>query len=202
MLQQTVWSGSANFNRLNKKDKVEGVDLLISLDTWVSILGIVIPFIASIIWLSRKLDKIETNTEPIKTINETMIRLDERTIALVGKVSGTVVVTLKNLGTVSVSASDVTREGTRYSLQFQNPVKRMEFIDRIADETGFNEKEKQMFGKNATSVTVNPNRMVLVVPSNDPKLCSDYVSLFLNWLDSEYFTRVEKVIAEYEQIKV
>ena len=48
------------------------VSLNISLDTVVSVLGIVIPFIASIIWLARKLDRIEDNTQPIKTINETI----------------------------------------------------------------------------------------------------------------------------------
>jgi hypothetical protein len=60
--------------------------LNISLDTVVSVLGIVIgiviPFVASIIWLARKLDRIEDNTQPIKAINETMIRLDERTSGL------------------------------------------------------------------------------------------------------------------------
>lgn len=117
----------------------------ISLDTVVSVLGIVIPLIGSIIWLARKLDRIETNTEPIKTINETMIRLDERTLGFVAKGTGTVVVTLQNLGTVSVSASLFT-DYTQYSLQFQNPIK-LEAISKVALETRLGAEEREFFGR-------------------------------------------------------
>ena len=117
----------------------------ISLDTVVSVLGIVIPLIGSIIWLARKLDRIETNTEPIKTINETMIRLDERTLGFVAKGTGTVVVTLQNLGTVSVSASLFT-DYTQYSLQFQNPIK-LEAISKVALETRLGAEERELFGR-------------------------------------------------------
>ena len=107
------------------------VSLDISLDTVVSVLGIVIPFIASIIWLARKLDRIEDNTQPIKTINETMIRLDEMTTGLLNRPSGTVIVTLKNLGNVTVSATTVDPEETHYSLQFEKPIK-FEAIHSVA----------------------------------------------------------------------
>ena len=177
------------------------VSLNISLDTVVSVLGIVIPFIASIIWLARKLDRIEDNTQPIRTINETMIRLDERTTSLVSRVGGTVIVTLKNLGKVTVSATTMNPSETHYSLQFEKPIK-FEAINSVARKTGLEEKEKQMFGKIAYSVTVNPNYLIVRVPSSDPKLCSEYISLFLRWLDTDYLAGLEKSLAEYEQIKV
>lgn len=179
------------------------MDLNISLDTVVSILGIVIPLIGSIMWLARKLDKIESNTEPIKTINETMIRLDERTLALASHVGGTVDVTLKNLGTVSVSAQPSTSpEATRYILRFHKPFK-FEVIGRVASATGLDVKERQMLGgKVATSLVLNPTQVIITVPSTDSKLCSEYISFFLKWLDSEYFARADETIAEYENIKV
>jgi hypothetical protein len=181
------------------------VSLDISLDTVFSVLGIVlgivIPFIASIIWLARKLDRIEDNTQPIKTINETMIRLDERTTGLGGRVSGTVIVTLKNLGKVTVSATPMNPSETHYSLQFEKPIK-FEAIHSVACQTGLDEKEKQMFSRTVRLVPVNPTHLVIRAPSSDPKLCSEYVSLFLRWLDSDYLAGLEKSLAEYEQIKV
>jgi hypothetical protein len=180
------------------------VSLDISLDTVVSVLGIVIPLIGSIIWLSRKLDKIETNTEPIRTINETMIRLDERTMALAlsGKLPGTVAVTLKNLGTVTVSAQPATTpQVTRYNLQFKKPFK-FAVIGVVGRATGLDVKEHEMFGKPATSMSVSPEQVIITVPSVDPKLCSEYISFFLKWLDSEYFARANDTIGQYENIKV
>jgi hypothetical protein len=178
------------------------VGLNISLDTVVSVLGIVIPFIASIIWLARKLDRIEDNTQPIKTINETMIRLDERTTGLLNRPGGTVIVTLKNLGNVTVSATPLGPEETHYSLQFEKPIK-FEAIHSVAYQTGLDEKEKQMFGgKIARSLPISPTSLFIKVPSSNPRLCSEYISLFLKWLDSDYLARLEKSLAEYEQIKV
>ncbi len=132
-----------------------------------------------------------------------MIRLDERTALLASKTSGTVVVMLKNLGTVSVSAEPATiPEATRYSLLFEKPFK-FNVIGRVAHATGLDVKERQMLGgKIATSLTLNPVQVIVTVPSNDPKLCSEYISFFLKWLDSEYFTRANETIAEYENIKV
>jgi len=51
-------------------------------------------------------------------------------------------------------------------------------------------------------VVVNPNHLIVRVPSTDPTLCSRYISMFLNWLSAEYFNRAEKTIAEYENIKL
>ena len=51
-------------------------------------------------------------------------------------------------------------------------------------------------------MVVNPNHLIVRVPSTDPTLCSRYISMFLNWLSAEYFNRAEKTIAEYENIKL
>jgi hypothetical protein len=181
------------------------VGLNLSLDTVVSIVGIVIPlmitFIGSIMWLARKLDKIETNTDPIKAISETMIRLDERTKLLAGKTSGTVHITLKNLGDVSVSASPVDSNMTSYTLQFSKGFN-FSAIAAISKTTGFEDVEKKMFSQVPQALPVTPTLLILRVPSSDPKVCSNYVSKFLTWLDTEYFNRLGKAISEYEQIKV
>ena len=179
------------------------VSLNISSDTLLSVVGIAIALgialIGSILWVARKLDKIETNTEPIKTINETMIRLDERTLAL-SKGTGTVVVKLQNLGTVSVSAAPY-HNYTEYTLDFENSLKTVA-VGRVAKETGLNAKEIELFGKNVVSVPVSETQLILRVPSDDPKLCSTYVTMFLNWLNTEFFNRAEKTLGEYEDIKV
>jgi hypothetical protein len=110
-------------------------------------------------------------------------------------------VKLKNLGNVTVSASTINPEETRYALQFEKPIK-FEAINSVARQTGLAETEKRMFGKFAGHLEVNPTHLLISVPSGDPKLCSEYISLFLRWLDSDYLAGLEKSLAEYERIKV
>jgi len=179
------------------------MELSISLDTIISIIGIVIPLVGSIYWLARKLDRIEDNTEPIKSISETMIRLDERTrvLSLGGKSPGTVNVQLTHYGNVSVTAQPFS-DVTRYTVIFGAPAK-LDGISRVAKQTGLVAKEEQLFGgQHATGLVVNPNYLVITVPSTNPALCSEYMTYFLKWLDTEYFPRAEATVAEYENIKL
>lgn len=176
----------------------------------LSIIGLgatfVITLIAVVSRINEKLSKIEDNTNGISDIRNDLTKLTERVdMALrlgiqFGK--GTVELTLKNLGAVSVSAQTSTSvQSTRYILQFEKPFK-FDVMGTVACATGLDAKEHEMFGKNVISLAISPVQIMITVPSIDPKLCSEYMSFFLKWLDSEYFTRAEGTIAEYENIKV
>ena len=63
-------------------------------------------------------------------------------------------------------------------------------------------KELELFGEEPKlGVFPDSKHMVLTVPSIDGKVCSQYVSLFLKWLDTTYFEALKEV-SDYENIVV
>jgi hypothetical protein len=113
---------------------------------------------------------------------------------------GTATLTLKNLRKVEVTAEPNEKE-TIYYIEVEEPVLKTGFIVKKSKETKLATKEKELFGKEPQIRVYDARRMVLRVPSTDPRICAEYVSLFLKWLDTDYWGSL-KELEEYEKIAV
>ena len=189
--------------------------LSIAIGVFMGLVSIAIAIYFGVRPTLRKLEKdvseIKTNTEPIKRIEETTRRMDEKTTRLDERIdtflkiipgkAGTVELMLKNLGKVTVSAEPYANE-TRYIIKTEKPVLKGGFIAKVSKETGLTEKEKELFGGKTPRIIFSaPDTLILVVPSSDPKICREYMSIFLKWLDTRYWEALEQ-IKEYEKITV
>lgn len=149
--------------------------------------------------LEEKLGKIEKHAEAIKRIEDIALRLDERLYALSVFPKSAVEGVLKNVGKVKVTA-EPGEKGTKYYVEVEKPVLKESFIAKRSVETWVAEKEKTLFGTEAPAVTViDPRRAVFDLPSTDPKICSEYMTLFFRWLDSEYWISL-RGLEGYEHI--
>lgn len=116
--------------------------------------------------------------------------------------AGTVERNLKNLGKVKIAA-EPHLDSTIYYFVAEKPVFDGERIDKLSKETKFEQKEKDLFGgKVPQSSTPLPNRLKMIVPCTEPRVCTRYISLLLEWLDSVYFESLPKVDDFEEPIKV
>lgn len=150
--------------------------------------------------ISTKLSSIEKNTESVKKIEETAIRIDERidTFLKTMPLRGTAEGTLKNLGKTKVTA-EPGKEETTYRIWIEKPVLKGEFLDKMSKESGFEKKEIDLFGKPTGGTVITQDYMIMRIPCTDPKICSDFITQFLKWLDSEYWEALDKV-SGYEKI--
>lgn len=116
--------------------------------------------------------------------------------------TGTVERKLKNLGKTIITASqDVNM--TTYLIKVENPVLQEGLIVKLSKETELENKEKEMFDGKLTMVYVSlPNQLTVKVPSADPRICTEYISMFLRWLDSTYFEALKNVKDYEEPIQV
>ena len=169
--------------------------------------ALVIALIVCIYRVDGKLSKIEDNTKIISDIRNELTRLTEKLdmalrFGLPSAPKGTVTVTLKNLGKVEVSAEPSSKR-TNYYIRVEQPILKDALLEKKSKETGLATKEKALLDKEA-KFTVFPDsrRMVLEVPSTDPGVCSQFVSLFLKWLDTTYCQEALKEVQEYERIAV
>ncbi len=153
----------------------------------------------------RSVAKIEVSVQSIPTIGTQLAQIDERTSTLLKFLPPpphqTVTLSLTNIGRVTVSAEPFPGQ-TQYTLQFLDKGIKAGLIGTVAVETGFQTKERQMLGANAVMQAINPQFLIVSVPSTNPQVCAGYISEFLRWLDSEYWSAVEKVIGRYENIEV
>jgi len=167
----------------------------------ISILGIAIAVYCGLRGIPSRLDKIEKNTDPIKKIEETTTRLDERinTVLKFFPLKGTVEGILKNIGKVKVTA-EPEEKITKYYLEIEKPILKEGLLFKISKETELAAREKELFGKESDATVISGTQMVLDVPSTDPRICSEYVSFFLRWLDSTYLKSQAESIKEFESI--
>lgn len=148
----------------------------------------------------EKLEKIEKHTQSIKKIEDTLARLDERLYASMAFPKGTVEGVLKNIGKTKVTA-EPGMERTKYYIEVEKPILRENFIAKKSVETWLTDKERELFGAYATTLVavIDPRKAVFDLPSIDPKICSQYVTQLLKWLDSEYWNSLRK-LGDYENI--
>lgn len=150
--------------------------------------------------ISKTKNAIVGELSPIK---DRLVTIDERTKNIwqyeMGKASsstGTVETYLTNFAKTTITA-EPGREETVYIIQVEKGTLNAEFIIKVAEETRLNNIEREMFGRLVEVIPLRPNRLRLTVPSTDPKTCTQYISTFLKWLDSEYFEALPK-IADFE----
>lgn len=139
-------------------------------------------------------------TNELSAIKEKVIVIQEtaqnvwdviRRSPLVGA-AGTIERNFTNLGKVKITA-EPHLENTIYYLLAEKPIFDDDRISKSSKDTQFEEQEKKLFaGKTAAVSTPIPNRLRLTLPCTEPKVCADYVSLFLEWLNSTYYQSLPK----------
>jgi hypothetical protein len=118
-----------------------------------------------------------------------------------GQTVGTIEVELKNLGKTKISA-EVAEKETRYMVQSEKGKLISDAVIRISKYTTWAKTEREMLGREAMVTNIG-NWIRVQVPSVDPKLCTQYMSLFLKWLDTEYVTALQSETDRFEKdIKV
>jgi len=182
------------------------MDTITAISLILSIVGASIAVLGLLFKISEKLSRIQENTGKIEDVKTEVTKLATGVDVVIRyglhTPKGTVTVTLPRLGRVSVSAQPGSK-GTEYKLEFTKTHRVLDhnYISKKTKELGFAKKEIAMFGKEPMLSSLGPSLMVLVVPSTDPRLCSDYVSAFLKFIDSLIGGYTEE-LKEYENIKV
>lgn len=111
---------------------------------------------------------------------------------------GTVERKLANLGIVKITASPGPDQ-TVYDIEVEKAVLQGALIAKLGKETGFEDKEKEMFRGLVPGIrTLFPNRLRVEVPSVQAKVCTEYIGMFLRWLDSTYYESLAQ-ISDFEQ---
>lgn len=155
--------------------------------------------------LSNKLTEIKGHTESIESMDRTLGSLHGQITTMVelSKPSGgTVEGVLKRLGKVKVTAEPGENE-TNYHIEVSEPVLKDGFIPKIArQDDEFQEKRTKTFEGMAVRVTtLTPKRVIVRLPSTNPKTCSEFMTYFLKWLDSTYCESLKNVREEFEKIQ-
>jgi hypothetical protein len=116
--------------------------------------------------------------------------------------TGTVERTLKNLGKTTITAKPEV-DKTTYIIIVDKPVLQEGLIIKLSKETELENREKEMFGGQLSQVYVSyPNQMRIVVPCVDPRICTEFISMLLKWLDSIYFNALPRIKDYEESIQV
>jgi hypothetical protein len=148
-------------------------------------------------------------TDDLSGINEktTVIQENVKNIwdiikrsTLVGA-AGTVTRVLKNVGTLKITA-ELHTDKTTYYLLSDKPIFDGKRITQLSKRTNLEATEKDMFGVAPVFVgSPIPTRLVLELPCIEPNICTKYMSIFLQWLDKEYFESLPKIEDFEEPIK-
>ena len=112
--------------------------------------------------------------------------------------SGTVVRMLPNLGEVEISANP--REGeTQYLIRVERGPLSEDLIIALTRQTTFNEYEMSILGgRKAMIQQVDKHTVLLDIPATEPSVVTDYVTRFVELMDTEYPNKRASVSADYE----
>jgi len=115
--------------------------------------------------------------------------------------TGTITVELEHFGKTKVSAEPTPSE-TVYFVQPEKGKLNSSIISKIGKQTELSPFEIQKFGRETAILTIG-NTLRIVCPSTDAKICTEYMSFFLKWLDTKYADALQKEMEEFERdIKV
>ena len=160
--------------------------------------------------VSKKVDETRNSIVlELSGIKENIVKIITRvddvwqltSVFMKGRTGGTVEVELKNFGKTKVWA-EMGENETRYIIQPEKGRLIGTTIAKISRGTGFTRTEFEMFG-NEIGLMDMGNMLRVRIPSVDPKLCTQYMSLLLKWLDTEYVRELKSQVTEFEKdIKV
>lgn len=165
---------------------------------WGILLGLIAVAVAIYfgLWGFRKdvSDKISDIRDKVMVVGNTLDKAWDLMKIHYGASTGTVVRNLPNLGNIKVSAEPGPKN-TMYIIEVEKPIFQEALLLKISRETQLGDKEKEIFGKEPQiGLTVfSPTRMRLTLPCTEPKICTDYITVVLKWLDSEYFTAIPEI---------
>lgn len=112
--------------------------------------------------------------------------------------AGTVHRQMEHLGAVTISARPSNKE-TEYVVEVEKPIVRQGLIVKLSAETGFGDVEKRIFGSNVPRLAERSGNSFLVhVPTTDAKIATEYMTLFLEWLDTEYVRLIDQQLDDFE----
>ena len=176
----------------------------------LAILGIGAGVIASVNKLRTKLlevlGRLDNKTEQLAPIRDDVVAVRQSVADLftmssnffTSGQSGTVSIELQNLGRTSVSADPGPAE-TKYDIRTSSLIISAELVSRLAKDTGFEQTEIEAFGEPIRIMGVGRDRLIATLPSTDARICADFISRFLDWLDSTYFEERQKMLDAFEK---
>jgi len=143
-------------------------------------------------------DKLSDIRDKIIAMGTTMDKAWDLLKIRFGVATGTVERNLKNLGKTKITASPAT-DKTIYFIEVEKAVLYDGLIIKLSKESDLENKEKQLFSGRVPSLfTTLGTRLTIEVPCTESKLCTEYISLLLKWLDTTYYESLSK-IKDYEE---
>ncbi|MBA7620396.1 hypothetical protein ES703_27745 [subsurface metagenome] len=137
--------------------------------------------------------------ETVIAIRETAEKTWDLVVTRFAPSSGTIVRELENLGKVRITAEPGATE-TTYLIEIEKPILREEFIIKKGKEHEFLEKEIELLGKEGKAYILSPTRMRYRLPSTDSKVCTEFVTFLLKWLNSTYVESLHEITTFEESI--
>lgn len=138
--------------------------------------------------IREKMTKVETRAEDIWELEKGRLT----------KSSGTIEGTLKNFGKVKIAAEPAA-DKTVYTLEVEKGDLNTNLISRLSRITELAKIELNLFGNETRLLPVRPKVIRILIPSTDSKLCTQYISTFLKWLDTEYPSGRQRELKEFEE---
>ena len=135
----------------------------------------------------RELANIKQKIVKVEVISENILVLTRATS--LGQ-TGTKEVYLTYFGKIMISAELGTTE-TTYTVDVEKGTINDIIIIKVGKLTGLAQEEVRLFGKETMVFSLGPKKLLMSVPSVDPKLCTQYMNFFLKWLKEEYEKAVE-----------
>lgn len=144
--------------------------------------------------------------EELSDIQQTLTKIDTTTTNLVqiATAGGTMTVSrkLKNFGQIQISATPGPAS-TTYTISVEKGMIDIGIMGRASLLTGLTETEVKMFsGRTVRSFSLGRRRFRLDIPSTDPEVCTEYMSVFLSWLDTKYQNELQGISAFEDNIKI
>ncbi len=129
--------------------------------------------------------ELSTIKEAVIAIRTTVEKTWDLVLLRIGESAGTVERELENLGKVRITAEPGAKE-TVYLIEIEKPILNQGYLVKISKETELATKESRLFGKEGTIVVLSRHRMRYYVNSTDPKVCTEFITFLLKWLNSTY----------------
>ena len=143
------------------------------------------------------IDQLSSIKEAVIAIRTTSEKTWDLVVLRFSESSGTVERELENLGKVKITA-EPGAEVTTYLFEIEKPILKEGFFIKEVKKPYFMEQETEILGGVTGVIILSPQRMRCVLPSTDHKVCTEFITFLLKWLDSTYFESL-KEIKDFEE---